>query len=150
MNGVKFTYNLRFPGQYFDKETGLHYNYFRHYDPKTGRYGQSDPIGLQGGLNTYAYVRGNPVSYVDQDGLWLRPAWNAGKRVWDDLKFDGPRPSKTKPGEGMVCQVRYKQQPIFRIDVHPIDPVIALRCRTTTLPPTWKSTGNCRASLATG
>lgn len=45
-----FANNLRFAGQYFDEETGLHYNYFRDYDPQTGRYVQSDPIGLNGGL----------------------------------------------------------------------------------------------------
>lgn len=68
-DGQTFEFNLRFAGQYYDVETGLHYNYFRDYDPSTGRYVQSDPIGLAGGLNTYGYVGGNPLYWNDPFGL---------------------------------------------------------------------------------
>ncbi|HHM6207831.1 TPA: RHS repeat domain-containing protein, partial [Pseudomonas aeruginosa] len=74
--------NLRFPGQYYDAESGLHYNYFRDYDPETGRYVESDPIGLAGGLNTYVYVEGNPLAYVDE---------------WGHSKTNGKHANKSSP-----------------------------------------------------
>ena len=61
--------NFRFPGQYFDEETGLHYNYHRYYEPGMGRYLRADPIGLFGGLNLFVYVENNPVNILDSDGL---------------------------------------------------------------------------------
>jgi len=63
------TFNLRFPGQYYDSETGLHYNLNRYYSPKEGRYITSDPIGLEGGLNTYLYAEANPIGIFDPMGL---------------------------------------------------------------------------------
>ncbi len=78
---------LRLSGQYEDGETGLHYNYHRDYDPETGRYLQSDPIGLNGGINLYGYADADPLSQIDPLGLANGPAINPktwGKRPKHD------------------------------------------------------------------
>jgi RHS repeat-associated protein len=68
-DSAHFTFNLRFPGQVLDAESGLHYNYFRDYEPGIGRYVQSDPIGLYAGLSTYSYVSSRPTKWSDRFGL---------------------------------------------------------------------------------
>jgi RHS repeat-associated protein len=76
-NSVAFDLPLRLPGQRYDKETALHYNYFRDYDPSIGRYGESDPIGLRGGLNTYAYGDSAPLHSID---LYCLVSWSGWGR----------------------------------------------------------------------
>ena len=72
LDGTAFVFNMRFPGQRHDPRTGLSYNYFRDYDDQTGRYIQSDPVGQEGGPATYAYVSGNPLRFIDPNGLQSR------------------------------------------------------------------------------
>lgn len=62
------TSHLRYPGQYWDAETGLHYNDRRYYDPDVGRYIARDPVGFEGGVNLYAYVGASPNRYIDPTG----------------------------------------------------------------------------------
>ena len=94
------TFNLRYPGQYFDKETKLHYNYYRSYDSRTGRYTQGDPIGLDGGWNRFSYVDGSPLIFTDPQGLFLTDAlggagsyfrgiYRAGGHLYRRSGFDG-------------------------------------------------------------
>jgi RHS repeat-associated protein len=84
-------------GQYFDAGTGKHYNYFRDYDASIGRYLESDPIGLPGGLNTFAYVYSQPLLLIDRDGLRAGRAfdpdpeyrWQPDPRDWYPEPVDG-------------------------------------------------------------
>ena len=79
-DGTHFIFDLRFPGQQKD-QTGLNYNYFRDYEPATGRYVESDPIGLRGGITTYGYVGGDPVSRTDAQGLLFDAAAAAATEI---------------------------------------------------------------------
>jgi RHS repeat-associated protein len=91
----QFRYNLRFPGQVYDAETAKHYNYFRDYDPALGRYLESDPIGLIGGINTFGYVRQNALARIDPLGLadfCFRPGWGSGGPGWPHVRVcDGDK-----------------------------------------------------------
>lgn len=95
---------LRFPGQYYDVETGTHYNYFRDYDPSIGRYVESDPIGLWGGENNYTYTDGSPIIYIDPLG-WMRmyayPTRGRGNGWESDFEFHFD-PIYETAGKGLV------------------------------------------------
>lgn len=88
--GGAYQLNLRLPGQYEDRETGLHYNDHRYYHPDQGRYLSPDPLGLRGGINPYGYVAGNPLRYVDPQGLVLFAfdgTWNDRNEVLTNVEL---------------------------------------------------------------
>jgi RHS repeat-associated protein len=96
--------HFRFPGQFYDLETGSHYNYHRYYQPRSGRYVTPDPIGIKGGINLFAYAKENPLKFTDPFGLWIYKGYcrfisggegiGAGQlrcRVWTECRSDGYR-----------------------------------------------------------
>ncbi len=96
--GNHFDFPLRFPGQYFDRENNLAYNYFRDYDSGVGRYIESDPIGLHGGISTYADVGGHPINRADRRGL-DKPGMGPYDPPWStpDTNPQGGLPSFLNP-----------------------------------------------------
>ncbi|WP_161795339.1 RHS repeat-associated core domain-containing protein [Xanthomonas sp. GPE 39] len=136
-DGTAFVLNLRFPGQRYDAASGLNQNYFRDYEPGTGRYVQSDPIGLGGGTNTYAYVINNPLMFIDPLGLQevlpfpselIRPipqVISPGETLdpampIPDTKSDGPGcPRSGDPCKGLRDQLRMHQQKLREYIANP-------------------------------
>ena len=128
------TNNLRMAGQYYDQETGLHYNNARYYDPKVGRYISSDPIGLAGGLNTYLYAKANPLRYTDPTGLVVCSP--------DEIAVEDPN----NPGVGYFCKPRNPVGP-------PGDRCVTAECAAGVLPnppPVTVSPCELKCSFAMG
>ncbi|WP_018274931.1 RHS repeat-associated core domain-containing protein [Teredinibacter turnerae] len=106
-DGQAIEFNIRFPGQYYDSETGLSYNYYRTYDSSLGRYIQSDPIGLDGGINTYGYVEGNPLIYTDPYGLQVDSVSQTCSKdplhpACSGTKLPKPKPPKPSPKKSPI------------------------------------------------
>ena len=113
-----FTYNLRFPGQFYDQQTGLHYNYYRDYDPTTGRFLESDPLGLRGGMNSYVYVGSNPTSRTDPLGLQGRGNFTGyARRVNPQVKCPA---NAGRGGFPVRPSNQLPQGPGFTLDPHQI------------------------------
>jgi RHS repeat-associated protein len=114
------TNNLRFPGQYFDSETNLHYNYYRDYNPVVGRYVESDPVGIEQGENhLFVYVGNNPVNFVDPMGLQHIPTIPPPERP--------PMPTP-KPGE--FCKKFFERCMRFCNKCPPAHPLLRVARRT--------------------
>lgn len=106
-DGTHQIFDLRFPGQVADDASGLNYNYFRDYEPATGRYAQSDPIGLLGGASTFGYVLSSPLSGRDVFGLQATTfeqfCAKYGAVACKDLGPSGPRLAPPALGTGLVA-----------------------------------------------
>ncbi len=112
------TLNARFPGQWFQVESGLHYNWHRHYDPTIGRYTQPDPLGFVDGPSVYAYGRNAPGEEIDPDGLFIRRIL---RKFGINLDFDGPNKKLLISGQGRICQIRINSY-FVRLDYQSVPP----------------------------
>jgi RHS repeat-associated protein len=122
---------FRWPGQYEDVETGLYYNRFRYYDPEAGQYLSEDPLGVQGGLELYAYVP-DPLTWIDPFGLT--------RRVFENAPYHGTKDNAVKskaPGNGQAAldnSVQIKDTSPRRVGIDPTNNEIVILDRTRTLP----------------
>jgi RHS repeat-associated protein len=107
------TNNLRFPGQYYDEETSLNYNYHRYYDVKTGRYLTPDPIGFKGGdINLFGYVLGNPINISDSRALCV-PVWVYTAAAWVIRDLSSPHPGAIQSIIIIVGGVSYEVKELY-------------------------------------
>jgi len=119
-------FNLRFPGQYADAETGTHYNYQRDYDPRTGRYLTSDPVGLEGGDNTYAYASNDVLGAIDVLGLsseWIALA-GGGPLAGDAVNSNEVEPFSLRSANSAVINPSVRTPDVTDLDVTDTDNLI--------------------------
>jgi RHS repeat-associated protein len=121
-DGTQFVFDMRFPGQRYDAASGLNYNYFRDYETATGRYSQSDPIGLEGGWSTYSYTQGMPLNAHDRyglifercpDGSVSRFDFRTGRSYCPPDKYEPPQPPTSCDGNWELLNDRIMAPGIF-------------------------------------
>ncbi|WNB76611.1 RHS repeat-associated core domain-containing protein [Methylomonas koyamae] len=129
-DGSKVTFNLRYPGQYYDAESGLHYNHTRFFSPRTGRYLQPDLLKLEGGINVYTYANGNPVHYTDPTGT----SWTLASTIFNAVKSFLGFAQKVEKAEKAVNAVQKGAQiaKSWSVPQKVIDKI----------PSSWKSSAN--------
>jgi RHS repeat-associated protein len=122
-----FEFNLRFPGQHFDRETNLVYNTARDYDSTIGRYIESDPIGLDGGLNPFLYVKADPLAFQDPLGLKICSKCGEAAKVVRGILENFNRSTYKVPCK-MSCSSLWRGNGRTIIDIVINDDVYQLRC----------------------